>query len=157
MKGTVRQAGLRNINVVDVTGSTIILPNKMFMSKPFKNNTDIEFLAGKISLKLNIKLPAVKLEQAIDLISEVAIDYEHIHDEYTLSFDDMSDYSHNVKFIYLLNKTSLKQANPNQPNYILITNANKHLYVKIVEKLQSNNITFYSKSLGIVPPQTASD
>jgi MscS family membrane protein len=157
MKGAVTKAGLRNINIVDVMGATIVLPNKMFMSKPFKNNTDIEFLSGSISLKLNIKLSAFKLEQAIDLISDIAIDYEHIHDEYTLSFGDMSDYCHNVKFSYLLNKKSLKQSNPGQPNYILITNANKYLYVKIVEKLISNNITFYSKSLGLVSPQSASD
>ena len=147
MKGTVRRLGLRSVNIVDPMGTSIVLPNKIFMTMPFKNNTAQKFLSGNISLKLDINLPAAKLEKAIDLISEIAIQYEHIQNEYTLSFGDMSDYCHNIEFGYLLNKESLTRANPEQLNDVLITNAKKYLYVKIIDQFLLNDISFYSKTV----------
>ena len=145
MKGTVNKLGLRSVNIVDAVGSSIVLPNKMFMTMPFKNNTTKKFLRGNISLKLDINLSAAKLEKAIDLISEIAIQYEHIQNEHTVSFGNMSDYCHNIEFSYLLNKESLKRADPEQLNDILITNAKKHLYVRIIEQFLLNDISFYSQ------------
>jgi len=157
MKGTVRKLGLRNITIVDAMGSATTLPNKIFIATPLKNNAAVEFLEGRIALKMDINLPANKLKKAIDVISEIATEYEHIHDEYTLGFGDMSDYCHNLEFVYFLNKKSLRQANPSQPNYILITDAKKNLYVEIVEQLARNEISFYSAPRGLIPPHPAAD
>ena len=148
IKGVVKKLGLRNITIVDQMGSATTLPNKMFIATPLKNNAEAEFIEGKIALKMDINLPASKLNKTIEIISEIAKKYEHIYDEYTLGFGDMSDYCHNLEFNYYLNKKSLKNTNPTQPNYILITDAKKYLYVEIVEQLARHDISFYSKPLG---------
>ena len=138
-------------------GSSTTLPNKLFIATPLKNNSEAEFLEGKIALKMDINLPAAKLKKAIEIISDIASEYKHIHDEFTLGFGDMSDYCHNLEFSYFLNKKSLQSTDPKQPNYMLITEAKKYLYVEIVEQLVRNEISFYSAPRGLIPAHPAAD
>ena len=112
-----------------------------------------DLLAESIRLKMDIDLSADKLEKAVDIIASIAVTYEHIDDEYTLKFGDMSHYCHNLVFEYYLNKKNLSEANPDARMVDLVTKANQYLYVEIVRRLTEIGIAFYHPPVGLVAQQ----
>lgn len=142
--GTVTRLGLRSITLSNRTGESTSLPNKLFITQPILNMAVSEFLAESIRLKMNINLSADKLEKALDIIVSISIAYEHIDDEYTLKFSDMTDNCHNLVFEYYLNKRTLREADPDAYMGDLVTQANRYLYVEIVRQLKEHDIAFYS-------------
>ena len=161
--GTVARLSLRSITLSNRSGELTSLPNKLFVSQPILNMAVSDLLAESIRLKMDINLSADKLEKAIDIIASIAVAYEHIDDEYTLKFSDMSDYCHNLVFEYYLNKKNLGEANPDAHMVDLVTKANRYLYVEIVRRLKENGIAFQLREGGLPsaesrdPPSSAGD
>ncbi len=144
-KGEVKKLGLRAILLEDETGNLTSLPNKMFISQPLENIAVSNFLNERISLKLDLSLDFTKLQEAISIVKNIAIEYEHIDEDYTIKFGKMDDYCHNIVFEYFLDKVSLSKINPDERLIELVNEANTFLYIEIVNKFNKNNIKFYIK------------
>ena len=144
-QGEVKKLGLRAILLEDETGNLTSLPNKMFISQPLENIAVSNFLNERISLKLDLSLDFTKLQEAISIVKNIAIEYEHIDEDYTIKFGNMDDYCHNLVFEYFLDKVSLSKINPDERLVELVNEANTFLYIEIVDKFNKNNIKFYIK------------
>jgi MscS family membrane protein len=144
-QGKVKKLGLRAILLEDETGNLTALPNKMFISQPLQNIAVSNFLNETISLKLDLDLDFSKLQQAIKIVQNIAIEYEHIDEDYTIKFDVMNDYCHNLVFEYFLDKVSLSNTNLEERLVELVNEANTFLYIEIVRNFNKNQIHFYKK------------
>jgi MscS family membrane protein len=143
--GQVDLLGLRSMTIVEKDGTRISLPNKMVTSQPIKNITASELAREKIVLRMGTGIPAEKLKNAIEIISEVATAYETIGNNYILKFGEMNKSGHTIEFEYSLDKAFIRLANPDKKEQNLapiIAEANRFLYLEIIRKFQKTDIPF---------------
>jgi len=140
--GKVTKIGLRSVLLEEFNGKHVSIPNKSLISGAIENLTKSRLRKESIVLNLSLDNPAEKLRAATKGISNIGETSRFVFDDYSIRFGEMSNHSHKLIFDYYLDIGALRKSNPEEEVFELANRENSLIYVKIIERFQSDNVNF---------------
>ncbi|MEM7345991.1 MAG: mechanosensitive ion channel family protein [Chloroflexota bacterium] len=98
--GWVIDIGLRSSTIEDFGGQQTVVPNRIFTDNPVHNIDTRPAYYIDQQLRLRFDTTPEKIDLAINLLKQIAVENPLIEDRAWVSFDEISDYSLNLKFRY---------------------------------------------------------
>ncbi|HAA92763.1 MAG TPA: mechanosensitive ion channel family protein [Rhodospirillaceae bacterium] len=103
--GTVKEIGVRSTRLQTLEGRTVVIPNAKFADSVIENISSEPSRKITLNLGLTYDMSPEQMEQAMDLLREIATDHsEQIEKKILLSFNAFGDFSLNIMFAYYIKK-----------------------------------------------------
>lgn len=104
--GTIEEVGLRTSRMRTLEGRLVTIPNSQFIGNMVENVTLEPTRKVILNLGLIYDTTPEQMQQAIDLLKEIAHSNTNIEDNYLVSFNAFGDFSLGIIFIYHIKKDS---------------------------------------------------
>ena len=102
--GTVEEIGIRSTRVRTLAGTVVTIPNSQFSESAVENVTAEPSRKVVSTLGLTYDTKPEGMEQAIEILKEIAGNNERLEDNVLAAFTGFGDFSMNILFIYYIKK-----------------------------------------------------
>lgn len=103
--GTVKEIGVRSTRLQTLAGRTVVIPNAKFADSVIENISSEPSRKITLDLGLTYDMSAEQLEQAMDILREIAAEHsEQIEEKILLGFNAFGDFSLNIMLAYYIRK-----------------------------------------------------
>jgi MscS family membrane protein len=101
--GTVKEIGVRSTRLQTLAGRLVVIPNAKFSDSIIENITSEPSRKVTLNLGLTYDMKPEQLQQAMDLLKEIATEHNDALEEKTLiGFNAFGDFSLNIMFAYYI-------------------------------------------------------
>ncbi|MGB1108923.1 MAG: mechanosensitive ion channel family protein [Gammaproteobacteria bacterium] len=100
--GTVVEIGVRNTRLRTLEGREVTIPNAKFADAPVENISREPSRKVVLNLGLTYDTSPDAMQQAMDLLREIAAANTHIEEKVVVSFNAFGDFAMNILFIYYI-------------------------------------------------------
>ena len=104
--GTIEEVGLRTSRMRTLEGRLVTIPNSQFTGNMVENVTLEPTRKVVLNLGLIYDTTPEQMQQAIDLLKEIAHSNPNVEDNYLVSFNAFGDFALGILFIYHIKKDS---------------------------------------------------
>lgn len=105
--GTVKEIGVRSTRLQTLAGRTVVIPNAKFADSVIENISSEPSRKITLNLGLTYDMSPAQLEQAMDVLKEIAAEHsETIEEKILLGFNAFGDFSLNIMFAYYIKKSA---------------------------------------------------
>ncbi len=102
--GTVNEIGIRSTRLITLDGRMVTIPNSVFASDAIENVTSEPSRKVPTSIGLIYDTKPEAIQQAMDILREIATKHENIDENIKIAFTSFGDFSMNILFIYYIIK-----------------------------------------------------
>ena len=102
--GIIEEIGIRTSRMRTLEGRLVTIPNSQFTGNMVENVTAEPTRKVVMNIGLIYDTTAAQMQQAIDLLKEIAGANENVEDNYLTSFNSFGDFSLGILFIYYIKK-----------------------------------------------------
>ncbi|MDH5492233.1 MAG: mechanosensitive ion channel family protein, partial [Myxococcales bacterium] len=102
--GFIREIGIRSTRLQTLEGRMVTIPNATFSDSAVENVSEEPRRKVPMTIGLVYDTTADQMEEAIELLREIAIGQEGVAEDLVLSFSEFADSSMNITFIYYIEK-----------------------------------------------------
>ncbi|MDA0656082.1 MAG: mechanosensitive ion channel family protein [Proteobacteria bacterium] len=101
--GTVKEIGVRSTRLQTLAGRMVVIPNAKFADSIIENITSEPSRKVTLNLGLTYDMKPEQLQQAMDILKEIATEHQPALEEKTLiGFNAFGDFSLNIMFAYYI-------------------------------------------------------
>jgi MscS family membrane protein len=104
--GTITEVGIRTSRMRTLEGRLVTIPNSQFTGNMVENVSAEPTRKVVLNLGLTYDMTAEKMEEAIDLLKEIAASNNDIEEKIVVGFNSFGDFSLGIIFIYYIKKES---------------------------------------------------
>ncbi len=122
--GTVTEIGIRSTRMNTLAGRMVTIPNHKFTDSYVENVSVEPSRKVKLVLGLTYDTSSERLEEAIQILNEIALASTLIEDNHVASFTDFGDFSLGITFIYYIKKGEDVMHVPSDINKQILTRFN---------------------------------
>jgi MscS family membrane protein len=102
--GTIQEIGIRSTRLQTLDGRIVTIPNAKFTDSPVENVSLEPSRKVVLNLGLTYDTTPEKMEQAMQLLKEIAAGNPDVVEKVSIGFNGFGDFAMNVLFIYYINK-----------------------------------------------------
>ncbi len=104
--GTIIEIGTRSTRLKTLEGRVVTLPNSKFTDQAVENVSSEESRKIKLDIGLTYDMSAHQIEQALQLLKDIAAQQSGVLNHCIVAFDGFGDFSLNIYLIYYIEKSS---------------------------------------------------
>lgn len=102
--GVVTEIGVRSTRLKTLEGRIVTMPNSRFADAPVENISWEPSRKIKVNLGLTYDTTPEKMQQAMELLTEISQANQQTEDNFTIAFNEFGDFAMNIMFIYYICK-----------------------------------------------------
>lgn len=104
--GTIEEVGLRTSRMRTLEGRLVTIPNSQFTGSMVENVTEEPTRKVILNLGLIYDTTPEQMQQAMDILKDIAGNNTNVEDNYLVSFNAFGDFALGILFVYYIKKES---------------------------------------------------